>query len=174
MPDRKLDNRRPDIGYIPTPPHVVDALLTLAQVTADDVLYDLGCGDGRILITAAQRFGARGVGIDIDRDRIQESIHNAEAAGVSHLVQFHCQNLYTSDFKEATVVILYLLPHLNLKLRPQLFAQLQPGTRIISHDFDMGDWQPEAVLQIPIEADETATLYAWTIPNRNGRNPTLK
>lgn len=171
MPDRNLDHRKPDIGYIPTPPHVVDALLTLAQVTADDVLYDLGCGDGRILITAAQRFGARGVGIDIDGDRVQESTHNAAAAGVSHLVQFHCQDLYTSNFQAATVVILYLLPHLNLKLRPQLFAQLQPGTRIISHDFDMGDWPPEAVLQIPIEANETATLYTWTIPPATPTNP---
>ncbi|GAB4338829.1 MAG: hypothetical protein OHK0047_29280 [Leptolyngbyaceae cyanobacterium] len=174
MPDCQPKHRRPDIGYIPTPPHVVDALFTLAQITTDDVLYDLGCGDGRILITAAQRFGARGVGIDIDRDRVQESIHNAEAAGVAHLVQFYCQDLYTSDFQEATVVILYLLPHLNLKLRPQLFAQLQPGTRIISHDFDMGDWPPEKVLQIPIEADEIATLYAWTIPDHNDRSPTLK
>ncbi len=166
MPDRK-----PDIGYIPTPPHVVDALLTLAQVPADDVLYDLGCGDGRILITAAQRFGARGVGIDIDSDRVQESIHNAATAGVSHLVQFHCQDLYRSNFKDATVIILYLLPHLNLKLRPQLLAQLQPGTRIMSHDFDMGDWPPETILQIPIEADETATLYAWTIPPATPANP---
>jgi ribosomal protein L11 methylase PrmA len=142
-------------------------MLSLAQVTADDVLYDLGCGDGRILITAAQRFGARGVGIDIDRDRVQDSIRNAEASGVSDRVQFHCQDLYTSDFREATVVILYLLPHLNLKLRPQLLAQLQPGTRIISHDFDMGDWLPEKSLQIPIEADEIATLYTWTIPHHN-------
>ncbi len=169
MHDRQADNRRPDIGYIPTPPHVVDALLTLAQVTVDDVLYDLGCGDGRILITAAQRFGARGVGIDIDRDRVQDSIRNAEAVGVSHLVQFHCQNLYTTNFQEATIVILYLLPHLNLKLRPQLLTQLKPGTRIISHDFDMGDWPPETTLQIPIEADETATLYLWTIPHHNSK-----
>lgn len=167
-----MSERRPDIGYIPTPPHVVDALLTLTQVTADDVLFDLGCGDGRILITAAQRFGARGIGIDIDRDRVHDSIQNAEAARVSHLVQFYCQDLYSSDFKEATIVILYLLPHLNLKLRPHLFAQLQPGTRIISHDFDMGDWPPETILHIPIEADETATLYTWTIPDLNNDEPT--
>lgn len=174
MPDRKPNYPRPDIGYIPTPPHVVDALLTLAQITANDVLYDLGCGDGRILVTAAQRFGARGVGIDIDIDRVKESIHNAEVAKVSHLVQFYCQDLYSSNFQNATVVILYLLPHLNLKLRPQLFAQLRPGTRIISHDFDMGDWPPEKIFQIPIEADEVATLYTWTIPNHNDRSPTLK
>jgi len=170
LPDTCTPNhRRPDIGFIPTPSPVVDALFTLVQVTSDDVLYDLGCGDGRILITAAQRFGARGVGIDIDGDRIQASIRNAAAAEVSHLLQFRCQDLYTSDFKDATIVILYLLPHLNLKLRPHLFAQLQPGTHILSHDFDMGDWLPEKTLQIPIEADEIATLYTWTLPHHNSQ-----
>jgi trans-aconitate methyltransferase len=164
MRDLPTPLRRPDIGFIPTPAPVVEAMFTLAPVTSDDVLYDLGCGDGRILITAAQRFGARGVGIDMDGDRIQDCIRHAAAAGVSDRVQFRCQDLYTSQFADATIVILYLLPHLNLKLRPQLLAQLQPGTRILSHDFDMGDWAPETCLQIPIEAGEIATVYTWTIP----------
>lgn len=154
--------RRPDIGFIPTPDEVIDALLTLGNIQKQDIVYDLGCGDGRILITAAQRIGVRGVGIDIDHERIQEAIHNAKVAGVSHLVHFHHQDLYESEFQEATIVILYLLPHLNLKLRPKLL-QLTPGTRIISHDFDMGDWLPEEVVQVTILEDEIATLYKWTV-----------
>lgn len=163
-------HRKPDIGFIPTPPNVIDALLGLADLSSKDVVYDLGCGDGRILITAAQRFGARGVGIDIDRDRVQEATHNAQQAGVDNMVHFYQQDLYESTFVDATVVILYLLPHLNLKLKPRLLSQLQPGARIISHDFDMGDWQPEATIRIPIEADETATLYRWTIPATNANS----
>jgi ribosomal protein L11 methylase PrmA len=156
---------KPDIGYIPTPLAVVEAMLNLLQITPQDVLYDLGCGDGRILIAAAQHFGAQGVGIDIDRDRIQEATDNAKAAGVSDRVTFRQQNLYESDFSPATVVILYLLPHLNLKLKPYLFQQLKPGTRVVSHDFDMGDWIPEQVIQVAIEADEIATLYLWILPD---------
>jgi trans-aconitate methyltransferase len=159
--------RRPDIGFIPTPASVVEVILALAQLTPQDVVYDLGCGDGRILIAAAQRFGVRGVGIDIDRDRVQEATQYAEQAGVAHLLQFRQQDLYETDFHAATVVILYLLPHLNLKLRPALLAQLQPGDRVISHDFDMGDWPPDTRVEIPIEADEIATVYRWTMPERS-------
>lgn len=159
-----MSPRRPDIGFIPTPLNVMEVMLDLAQLSSKDVVYDLGCGDGRILIAAAQRYGVRGVGIDIDPDRIQAANHQAELAGVSHLIQFQQQDLYESDFHEATVVILYLLPHLNLKLRPALWAQLQPGSRILSHDFDMGDWAPNTVIQVPIEADEIATVYHWIIP----------
>lgn len=155
--------RRPDIGFIPTPPHVVEVILQLANLTPQDVVYDLGCGDGRILIRAAQQFGVRGVGIDIDRDRIQAATQQADQAGVAHLLQFHQQDLYETDFHEATVVMLYLLPHLNLKLRPTLLAQLQPGDRVLSHDFDMGDWFPDTRVEIPIEADEIAIVYRWTI-----------
>lgn len=154
---------RPDIGFIPTPLEVVEVMLSLANLTFDDVLYDLGCGDGRILIAAAQRFGVRGVGIDIDGDRIQEATQQAQQAGVAHLVQFRQQDLYESDFSEATVVILYLLPHLNLRLRPTLLAQLKAGDRILSHDFDMGDWKPDAIVQVPIEAGEVATVYRWVV-----------
>jgi len=155
--------RRPDIGFIPTPSPVIDVILQLAQLTPQDVVYDLGCGDGRILIAAAQQFGMRGVGIDIDRDRIQEATHQAKLAGVDHLLEFRQQDLYESDFHEATVVILYLLPHLNLKLRPALLGQLQPGDRLISHDFDMGDWEPSHKVEVQIEADEVATVFCWFI-----------
>ncbi|MBM0741161.1 class I SAM-dependent methyltransferase [Phormidium sp. CLA17] len=160
-----MTQHKPDIGFIPTPPAVIEGMLELLQVTSQDVVYDLGCGDGRILITAAQRFGAHGVGIDVDPNRIQAATANAIAAGVSDRVTFHHQNLYESDFSPATIVILYLLTHLNLKLKPQLFQQLKPGTRIVSHDFDMGNWTPDQVIQIPIEADEIATLYYWVMPD---------
>ncbi|MEX0267913.1 cyclopropane-fatty-acyl-phospholipid synthase family protein [Leptolyngbyaceae cyanobacterium UHCC 1019] len=155
---------KPDIGFIPTPPAVLEGMLDLLQVTPQDVIYDLGCGDGRILIAAAQRFGAKGVGIDVDGDRIQEATANVKTAGMGDRVTFHHQNLYESDFSPATIVILYLLTHLNLKLKPHLFRQLKPGTQIVSHDFDMGDWTPEKVIKIAIEADEIATLYYWTMP----------
>lgn len=156
-------SRRPDIGFIPTPPHVVDLILDMAQLRSTDVIYDLGCGDGRILIAAAQRYGVRGVGIDIDRDRIHAAQQNAQDAQVDHQLEFRVQDLYTTDLHGATVVFLYLLPHLNLKLRPTLWAQLQPGDRVLSHDFDMGDWIPDAVQQIAIEADEIATIYRWIL-----------
>lgn len=158
-----MRTRRPDIGFIPTPPDVVDVILQLAELTPNDVVFDLGSGDGRILITAAQRHGTRGVGIDIDPDRVQEATHQASLAGVEQLVQFRQQDLYETDFRDATVVILYLLPHLNLKLRPALLEQLQSGNRILSHDFDLGDWQPDATVQVAIEADEVATVYRWLI-----------
>jgi len=154
--------RQPDIGYIPTPHEMIDAMLTLAGVGKNDILYDLGSGDGRILIKAAKQFQTRGVGIDIDSSRIQEGRENAEKAGVSHLVEFRQADLFTSDIQEATVVILYLLPHLNLKLRSRLFSQLKPGTRIVSRDFDMGDWTPQRSLCITAE-EEDATLHYWEI-----------
>lgn len=156
---------KPDIGYIPTPKETVEAILALAKVTGDDILYDLGSGDGRVVIAAAQKFGTRGVGIDIDLQRIQEARENAEKAGVSDRVQFLQQNLFECDFSEATVVFLYLLPHLNLKLKPQLFGQLKPGTRIVSRDFDMGDWEPEKKQEIP--SPEECTLFYWVIPETN-------
>ncbi|KAM3100736.1 SAM-dependent methyltransferase [Phormidesmis sp. 146-12] len=152
---------KPDIGYLPTPAEVVEAMLTLAEVTSDDILYDLGSGDGRILITAAQRFGTQGVGIDIDPKRVRQGFENAQRSGVGDRVTFLQQDLFESDFSEATIVILYLLPHLNLKLRPTLLAQLSPGTRILSHDFDMGDWQPDRVVEV--QSEDPAILYLWRI-----------
>jgi ribosomal protein L11 methylase PrmA len=157
-----VEKYKPDIGYIPTVPAVVDAILTLAEVNKQDIVYDLGSGDGRVLIAAAQQFGARGVGIDIDPARIRDAETNARQAGVADLVTFHQQDLYKSNFWEATVVVLYLLPHLNLRLRPMLFQQLRPGVRLVSHDFDMGDWHPNQTIQV--QAEEPATLYQWVMP----------
>jgi cyclopropane fatty-acyl-phospholipid synthase-like methyltransferase len=151
--------RTPDVIYVPTPQPVVDAMLKMANVTAKDVVYDLGCGDGRIPVTAAQRFGAKGIGIDIDPVRISEANENAKVAGVTDKVTFLNQDLFTTDIKEATVVTLYLLPSLNQKLMPKLKAELKPGTRIVSHAFDMGEsWPPEKTEQV-----EGKTIYYWTI-----------
>jgi cyclopropane fatty-acyl-phospholipid synthase-like methyltransferase len=151
--------RPPDIHYEPSEPEVVTAMLKMANVTNRDVVYDLGCGDGRIVIAAAQKYGARGIGIDIDPARIAEAKENAKAAGVTDKVTFREQDLFTSDFKEATVVTLYLLPSLNQKLMPKLKAELKPGTRIVSHAFDMGpEWPPEKKEEV-----EGKTIYFWTI-----------
>lgn len=159
-----MGQRKPDIGYLPTLPEAVDAMLALAKVTSDDIIYDLGCGDGRVVIAAAQQCGARGVGIDIDPERIREAKENALKAGVSDRVQFRQQDLFEADFSSATVVFLYLLPHLNLKLRPQLFRQLVPGTHVVSLDFDMAEWKPSGNLKI--NSPEECTLYYWVIPEK--------
>lgn len=148
-----------DVPYVPTKPAVVEAMLNLAGVKEGDVVYDLGCGDGRIVITAAQKYGATGVGVDIDPDRINEANENAKNAEVTDKVRFVEGNLFEMDFSKATVVTLYLLPNINLKLRPQLLKQLKPGTRIVSHAFDMGDWEPEETQQVNGE-----TIYFWTVP----------
>jgi tRNA A58 N-methylase Trm61 len=152
--------RRPDVIYVPTPQEVVDAMLKLANVTQEDVIYDLGSGDGRIPITAAKNFGARGVGIDIDPQRIREANANLKLAGVEDRVTFLNQDLFTTDISEATVVTLYLLPSLNLKLIPKLNKELKPGTRVVSNSFDMGSAAP------PLEKAEVSgrTIYFWTIP----------
>lgn len=147
--------------FVPSPYDVVQRMLTLAEVTRDDVVYDIGCGDGRIVITAAQRFGARGVGIDIDPQRIAEANANAERAGVQHLVKFIQQDAMTVDVSEATVVTLYLLSSSNLKLRPLLTSQLAPGSRIVSHAFSMGDWEPDVLDQYEDERGNTRSLYLW-------------
>ncbi len=152
-------SRAPDVHYVPTPHHVVEAMLRLTAVGPNDTVYDLGSGDGRIPIAAAKRFGARGVGIDIDRERINEANANAAAQGVTDRVRFVRQDLFQTDFSSATVVTLYLLPSLNVKLRPTLFRMLKPGTRIASHAFDMGDWAPDAKLEI-----EGSNAFFWTIP----------
>ncbi len=152
--------REPDVVYVPTSPEAVEEMLKLAKVTKNDVLYDLGSGDGRIPVTAAQKFGTRGVGIDINPERIREANANAQKAGVTDLVEFRQEDLFQADFSKATVVTLYLLPELNVKLRPELFRQLKPGTRIVSHDFDMGEWKPERVVQ----TSDGSTIYLWTIP----------
>src|SRR5919109_1548268 len=135
--------RSPDVIFVPTPQEVVDAMLKLAKVGPNDVVYDLGSGDGRIPITAARTFGARGVGIDIDPQRIREANENLKTANVGDKVRFLNQDLFTTNISEATVVTLYLLPSLNLKVMPKLNAELKPGTRVVSHAFDMGDIKPQ-------------------------------
>ena len=153
------DERRPDVVYVPTPPDVVDAMLKVAKVTKDDIVYDLGSGDGRIVVAAAKQYGATGVGIDIDPQRIKEAQENARAAGVTDKVRFLNADLFETDISKATVVTLYLLPSLNLKLRPRLLKMLKPGTRVVSHSFDMGDWKPEQSLNV-----DGRWVYFWTIP----------
>ena len=152
-----------DVPYVPTPQPVVDEMLKLAQVTGDDMVYDLGCGDGRIVVTAAKQLGARGVGVDIDPKRIRESVTNARQAGVTDQVKFMRGDLFKMDLKEATVVTLYLLPEINRKLKPKLFRELKPGTRIVSHEFDMGDWEPEKTVRVTVD-ESVYTLHYWTIP----------
>jgi SAM-dependent methyltransferase len=157
--------KRPDAPhlapYVPTPQEVVDRMLQLGDVGKNDVVYDLGCGDGRIPITAAKRFGARGVGVDIDPQRIAEANANAKKEGVTHLVSFKLQDAMATDVSEATVVTLYLLSASNLKLRPMLTKQLKSGSRIVSHAFSMGDWQPDKVDTFIDTSGTTRTLYLW-------------
>lgn len=140
-------------------------MLSLANVGPHDVLYDLGCGDGRLLITAAYRWGTVGVGVDVDPACIQTAQARAQAAGVSDRVSFRQSDLYNCDIHDATVVMLYLLPHLNLRLRPRLWQQLRPGTRIVSHQFDMGDWPPQRVVKLA-PSEEDSTLYLWVIEGK--------
>jgi SAM-dependent methyltransferase len=158
-----------DVPYVPTTEKAVQEMLKLAQLKKSDVLYDLGCGDGRIVVAAAKQYGARGVGIDIDPQRIQEARANARAAGVESLVRFEQKDLFQAEFGEATVVTLFLLPTINLRLRPRLLEQLKPGTRLVSNTFDMGDWKPEKVVNLGTYEDPefyglSQTLYLWTIP----------
>ena len=147
--------------YVPSPYDVVNRMLEVAGVTSNDVVYDLGCGDGRIVITAAQRFGARGVGIDFDPERIAEANANAERAGVQDLVRFIQQDAMQADVSEATVATLYLLSSSNVKLRPTLTRQLRPGSRIVSHAFRMGDWEPDETNNFEDERGNSRTIYLW-------------
>lgn len=151
--------RDPDVPYVPTPEDVVTGMLKAAAVKKDDVLYDLGCGDGRIVIAAAQKFGTRGVGIDINPVRIKEARENAQKAGVADRVKFIEEDLFEANIADATVVTLYLLPSVNIKLRPKLLRDLKPGTRVVSHSFDMGDWKPDK----ESEVNGQRILY-WVIP----------
>lgn len=163
---RKQGMVKLDVPYEPTHPQVVEAMLRMAQVSRNDVVYDLGCGDGRIVIMAAKKFGARGVGVDIDPQRIKEANEGAQKADVTSLVQFRVQDLMDIDISDATVVTLYLLPSINLRVRPKLFRELKPGTRVVSHAFDMGDWEPDRTLCHP--KARRGFLYLWIIPARVG------
>lgn len=151
----------PEAPYVATSDEVAGAMLRLAGVTAHDVVYDLGCGDGRIVILAAQQFGARGVGIDIDPNRIQQARARADQAGVTRLVHFELDDLFNADIHEATVITLYLLPQMNLRLRSKLWQQLKPGTRVVSHNFDMGDWAPDKQEEV-----DGQKILVWTVPPR--------
>jgi trans-aconitate methyltransferase len=148
---------KPDVPYEPTSPEVVRAMLDLAAVGPGDVVYDLGCGDGRVVIEAARR-GARGVGVDVDPQRISEARANARAAGVEDRVEWREEDLFRTDVTDATAVMLYLWPHVNLRLRPRLLAQLRPGARVVSHAHDMGDWRPDRTVQVA-----GATVHLWIV-----------
>jgi ribosomal protein L11 methylase PrmA len=153
--------RRPDVIFVPTPEAVVEAMLQVANVTKADTVYDLGCGDGRIPVTAARKYGARGVCFDIDPQRIKEANENVAKNNVGSLVRVVEGDLFEQDLSGASVVTLYLLPSLNVKLMPKLMKELKPGTRIVSHAFDMGDWKPEKELDV-----DGRKVYYWTIPKR--------
>ena len=156
----------PRAPYVATPPDVVDRMLDLASITSRDILYDLGCGDGRIVIAAARKFGARGVGVDIDPARIAEAQQNAARAQVEHLVTFRLQDALDTDVSEATVVTLYLLSAQNVALRPTLTRQLRPGARIVSHNYAMGDWDPDVVDTFTSADGQSRTLYLWKADRR--------
>jgi SAM-dependent methyltransferase len=156
LPSGRFDS---DVPYVPTPENVVDSMLVLAGVGTDDVVYDLGSGDGRIPIFAARTYGARGVGIEIKPDLVEEARANAREAGVADRVTFRQGDLFEADLSGATVVTLYLLPDVNRQLRPRLFEQLDPGDRVVSHDFDMDEWEPDTTIRV-----SQSTLYLWTIP----------
>jgi len=159
-PKRKLD-----VWYVPTPPEIVDRMLDVANVRIGDVVYDLGCGDGRMVIAAAKKYGTRGVGVDLDPARIREARAHAKQAGVESLVTFKVADLFQTDLREATVVLLYLLPELNRRLKPKLFAELQPGARVVSHDWDMGkDWPPDEYVKLGGDG-----IYLWIMPDQSAR-----
>lgn len=152
-----------DVPYVPTPYQVVNQMLDIANITSTDILYDLGCGDGRIVITAANRIGTKGVGVEIDPERIKECRAHAAASDVENLVTFVNQDLFETDFQEATVVTLYLLNSVNLRLRPKILTELLPGTRIVSHDFSMGDWKPDKETSVEVDY-RIHNIYFWTVP----------
>lgn len=158
-PPQDRSTEEGNVPFVETPQPVVDKMLALANVSEDDVVYDLGSGDGRIPITAARQYGARAVGIEIDPDLVEKARENAEKAGVDSLVTFRQGDLFEADIREATVVTLYLLPVVNLKLRPKLFRELEPGTRVVSHEFDMEHWRPDTTW-----ASGDTTVHRWTIP----------
>ncbi|HJR15443.1 MAG TPA: class I SAM-dependent methyltransferase [Gemmatimonadales bacterium] len=161
-------SRAPDVHFVPTPHEVVAAMLEVAQFRKNDVLYDLGSGDGRIVIAAAKKHGTRGTGIDLDPDRIRESRAAARKAGVTDKVRFRQADLFETDLRKASVVTLYLLPTLNVRLRPKLFEELRPGSRVVSHAFDMGDWKPDSTFMA-----STSAVFFWVMPANAGGEWTL-
>jgi predicted RNA methylase len=168
---RLATNRVPDVIYVPTPRSLVEKMLEMAEVKKGDVVYDLGCGDGRIVVTAAKKYGVKAVGFDIDPQRVKEAWENVKSNKVEHLVTIKQQDIFTLDLREASVVTLYLLPDLNVRLMPQL-ARLKPGSRIVSHDFDMKGAKPVQVHQMRVDRQESSeqdsdgahTIYKWVVP----------
>jgi len=160
--------RLPDVPYVVTPDRVIEEMLQIASVGPNDLLYDLGSGDGRIVIAAARRSGTRGVGIEIDPALIEVANENARQAGVTHLVRFVHGDIFVADFAQATVVTLYLLPELNLRLRPRLLTELAPGTRVVSHNYDMGSWVPQRSIRITVDS-RTHYIYFWVVPTAHLR-----
>lgn len=163
---------QPSVPYVPTPQAVVDRMLDIARVTAQDYLIDLGSGDGRIVVTAAKKFGARGFGVDLNPVRISEANENARKNGVTDKVAFYQRNLFETDLTQATVITMYLLPRVNLELRPKLL-ELKPGTRLVSHDFDMGDWKADAAVRMDAAdkfsgAGGDSDVYFWVVPAKVG------
>jgi SAM-dependent methyltransferase len=159
---RAQDAEKPvkkDVPYVPTPQPVVDRMLEMAAVTKNDIVYDLGCGDGRMIVTAAKKYGAHGVGVDIDPQRIKESNENAKSAGVTDKVKFEIKDLFTMEFGDASVLTMYLLPQVNLNLRPKILSDMKPGSRIVSHSFDMEDWKPDGEDEV-----ESSNIYFWIVP----------
>jgi SAM-dependent methyltransferase len=154
-----------DVPYEPTPIPVVEEMLKLAEVTKGDVVYDLGCGDGRIVVTAAKNYGVTAVGVDLDPQRVLESENNVRLNGVENLVTIKHQNIFETDVSEASVVMLYLYPSVNLALKPVLLNQLKPGSRVVSHAFDMGDWEPERKVIVEHEG-APYIIYLWRIPEK--------
>jgi SAM-dependent methyltransferase len=172
--------KKPEVPYMPTPEKVVAEMLKVAKVGKNDILYDLGSGDGRIVITAAKEFGTRGVGVDIDPALVREARENAVKAGVADKVKFLQQDLFETDIREATVVTLYLLPELNRRLRPKLLSDLKPGSRVVSHNHDMGDWKPVKTVSVRVPQEykiskalnlrvlQQHKIYYWVVPPRRG------
>jgi SAM-dependent methyltransferase len=157
----QIEAQGPEVPFVPTPEDTVDQMLRLAEVRPGDIVYDLGSGDGRIVITAVRKYGARGVGVDIDPERVTEANQNARKAGVAEQVEFRQGDLFKAEIGEATVVTLYLLPSVNERLKPKLLSELRPGTRIVSHAFDMGGWKPVREMEV-----DGRTLYLWVVPER--------
>ncbi len=157
--------KAPDAPFVPTPMPVVERMLELAKVSKDDVVFDLGSGDGRMVITAAQRYGARGVGVEINPVWVRYARRDAEQAGVTDRVTFRIEDLFAIDLREATVVTLYLLPWMNRKLAPRFRAELRPGTRIVSHEYGIGDWPPDHSEQMFVNG-ERHVIHVWTVRER--------
>ena len=166
-PPPKPLEKAPEVPYEPTHEKVVAKMLKVAKVRKNDILYDLGSGDGRIVIAAAKKFGAHGVGIDIDPVLVKDARENAIKAGVAEKVKFVQQDLFKTNIREATVVTLYLLPEVNRRLRPKLLNDLKPGTRVVSHNHDMGDWTPLKTLKVRVPQEHT--IYYWVVPPRTDR-----